>query len=67
VARSLLAAFDDTIRGRIDRGVVRLVAISPETGKAIRELGYPVAAEATTFTEDGLIDAVIRLVREEGH
>jgi uroporphyrinogen III methyltransferase/synthase len=67
VARSLLAAFDDTIRGRIDRGVVRLVAISPETGKAIRELDYPVAAEATSFTEDGLIDAVIRLVREEGH
>ena len=65
VARSLLAAFDDTIRGRIDRGVVRLVAISPETGKAIRELGYPIAAEAASFTEDGLIEAVIRLVQTD--
>ena len=32
-----------------------------ETGKAVRELGYPVAAEAEVFTEDGLIDAVVRL------
>ena len=37
------------------------MAISPETGKAVRELGYPVAAEADVFTEDGLIDAVVRL------
>jgi len=26
-------------------------------------LGYPVAAEATTYTTEGLIDAVIQLVR----
>ena len=39
----------------------RRVAISPETGRAIAELGYPVAAEADVFTADGLIDAVIRL------
>jgi hypothetical protein len=29
-------------------------------------LGYPVAAEAATFTTDGLIDALVRLTREEG-
>ena len=60
IARGVLGAFDETIRGRIERGEMQLVAISPETGKAVRELGYPVAAEAEVFTEDGLIDAVVR-------
>jgi uroporphyrinogen III methyltransferase/synthase len=66
VARGLLGAFDETIRGRVERGEVRLVAISPETGSAVRGLGYPVAAEATEYTADGLIDAVVRLVEAEG-
>ena len=49
-------------------GEVKLVVISPETANAVRELGYPVAAEAAVFTEDGLIDAVIQLARSElGH
>ena len=61
VARSLARVFDDTVRGRIDRGEIKLVAISPETGRAVRELGYPVAAEADVYTADGLIDAVVRL------
>jgi len=65
IARGVLGVFDETIRGRVERGEVRLVAISPETGKAIRDLGYPVAAEADTFTEDGLIEAVVRLARTE--
>ena len=62
---NLLKLFDDTIRGRVERGEIRLVAISPETGKAVREMGYAVAAEATTFTADGLIDAVVRLTQTE--
>jgi uroporphyrinogen III methyltransferase / synthase len=66
IARGVLGAFDDTIRGRIERGEVHLIAISPETGKAVRERGCPVAAEAEVFTEDGLIDAVVRLARSEG-
>ena len=61
IAENLLRFFDETIRGRIDRGEIRLVAISPETGRAIRALSYPVAAEATEFTSDGLIDAVVKL------
>lgn len=61
VARAVLAGFDDTIRERVRRGDVELVAISPETGRVIRELGYPVAAEADRYTADGLIDAVISL------
>jgi uroporphyrinogen III methyltransferase/synthase len=63
VARALLGAFDETIQGRVLRGEVKLVAISPETGHAVRELGLPVAAEAEVFTADGLIDAVVRLTR----
>jgi uroporphyrinogen III methyltransferase / synthase len=65
IARGLLQAFDETIRGRVERGEIRLVTISPETGNAVRKLGYPVAAEATEYTEDGLIAAVVRLASEE--
>lgn len=61
VARAVLAAFDETTRQRVLRGEVKLVCISPETGRAVRALGLPVAVEAATFTEDGLIDAVRRL------
>ena len=53
IARGVLGAFDETIRGRVERGEVQLVAISPETGKAVRELGYPVAAEATCSPRTG--------------
>jgi uroporphyrinogen III methyltransferase/synthase len=63
IARGVLGAFDETIRGRVERGEVRLVAISPITGDAVRALGFPVAAEAATYTEDGLIDAVVALTR----
>jgi uroporphyrinogen III methyltransferase/synthase len=65
IARAVLQTFDETIRGRIERGEVHLVAISPETGGAIRERGYRVAAEAAVYTEDGLIDAVVRLARRQ--
>jgi uroporphyrinogen III methyltransferase/synthase len=65
IAEGLLRAFDDTIRGRVDRGEIRLVAISQETGGAVRGRGYPVAAEAATYTADGLVDALVELVRRE--
>jgi dTMP kinase len=35
-------------------------------GERLRELGLPVAAEAEVYTADGLIDAVVRLVRGGG-
>ncbi|HEX4610750.1 MAG TPA: uroporphyrinogen-III C-methyltransferase [Urbifossiella sp.] len=65
IAQNLLAAFDETVRGRVHRGEVKLVAISPETGGAVRALGHPVAAEADPYTADGLVDALIRLVGGE--
>jgi uroporphyrinogen III methyltransferase / synthase len=64
IARGVLGAFDETVRGRVERGEIRLVAISPITGDAVRELGLPVAAQATTFTEDGLVDALVELAGE---
>ena len=61
IARAVLGAFDDVLRGRVNRGEVKLVAISPITGDAVRACGYPVAAEATEFTAAGLIRAVRKL------
>jgi uroporphyrinogen III methyltransferase/synthase len=66
IARALLRTADETIRGRIDRGEVRLVAISPETGNAVREMGFPVAGEAAEYTADGLIRELVRLARADG-
>jgi uroporphyrinogen III methyltransferase/synthase len=66
-ARALLRACDDTTRGRILRGEISLVAISPVTGAAVRELGLPVAATADAFTTEGVIDALVRLVRACGN
>lgn len=64
VARGLLGTFDEHLKGRVLRGEVKLVCISPETGKAVRALGYPVAAEATMYTAEGLIEAIRKHVAE---
>ena len=65
IARGILGVCDETIRGRIERGEIRLIAISPETGNAIREMGFPVAAVAEVFTEDGLIAAIVGLAESD--
>jgi uroporphyrinogen III methyltransferase/synthase len=59
IARGLLRHFDETLKGRVQRGEVKLVAISPETAKAVGEFGLPVHAVAKEFTSDGLIEAVV--------
>ncbi|HEY3788544.1 MAG TPA: uroporphyrinogen-III C-methyltransferase, partial [Urbifossiella sp.] len=64
IAENLLSYFDETIRGRVERGEIQLTAISPETGRAIRAMGFPVAAEATKFTSDGLIEAMVKLMEK---
>jgi uroporphyrinogen III methyltransferase/synthase len=61
IARVFLASLDETCRLRIANGDVQLVAISPITGAEVRQAGLPVAAEASVFTTDGLIDAMIAL------
>jgi uroporphyrinogen III methyltransferase/synthase len=61
IARALWAALDEAGRARLVRGETRTVTISPVTSAAVRELGAPVAAEATTYTADGVVEALVRL------
>ena len=64
IARALARALDLKCRDAINSGRVKLVSISPVTSAVLRELGLPVAAEATTFTAEGVIEALIRLAKE---
>jgi uroporphyrinogen III methyltransferase/synthase len=61
VARSFARLLDEPCRRRILSGETALVTISPVTSAAVRELGLPVGAEATTFTAAGLVEALVRL------
>jgi uroporphyrinogen III methyltransferase/synthase len=61
IARSLIGLLDGEARARVDCGKIKLVTISPETSKAVREAGLPVAAEATDYTVAGILDAMVRL------
>ena len=65
VARVLLSRLDAPTQARVRSGSVRLATISPVTSAAVHELGFPVAAEATEYTTDGLLAALIALVRAE--
>jgi uroporphyrinogen III methyltransferase/synthase len=64
IARALHAGLDDATRERISRGEIALVSISRVTSAAIRELGWPVAAEATRATAAGVIDALVEQTRK---
>jgi uroporphyrinogen III methyltransferase/synthase len=61
IARAFLRALDSATRARIQAGEVQLVSISPVTSSVIRELGFPVAAEAREYTSFGLVEALQRL------
>jgi uroporphyrinogen III methyltransferase/synthase len=63
IARALVRALDEACRRRLESGEVQLVSISPVTSAVVRELGLPVAAEATEYTIPGLLDALVRLAR----
>ena len=64
IARALQATLDETARDRIRRSEIALVSISPVTSTTIRELGWSVAAEATTATTAGVIEALVRYVQK---
>ncbi|RMF88687.1 MAG: uroporphyrinogen-III synthase, partial [Planctomycetota bacterium] len=57
IARSLVRLFGE----RLHR--TRLAAISPLTGDVLRQLGYPPAVEADTYTMEGLVQAVVEWER----
>ncbi|QDU27621.1 Uroporphyrinogen-III C-methyltransferase [Anatilimnocola aggregata] len=52
IARSLHSLFGDDLR------LAKLASISPITTSTLRDLGHEPAAEATSFTMPGLIDAI---------
>jgi uroporphyrinogen III methyltransferase/synthase len=66
IARALIRAFDPTCRARVETGQVKLVSISPVTSAAVRELGLPVAAEASVYTVTGLVETLIPLTVQAG-
>lgn len=61
IGRALVAMLDPTCRERLALGQTKIISISPVTSAALRELGLPVAAEATEYTANGVIDALLRL------
>jgi uroporphyrinogen III methyltransferase/synthase len=63
IARGLHRLLDASARRRIETGEMKLVSISPQTSHAIRELGWPVAAEASEYTTVGVIEALVKLAR----
>ena len=54
IARSLVDMFGDDLRK------TRLASISPITSATLREMGFEPAAEATEYTTDGVIEAMVR-------
>jgi uroporphyrinogen III methyltransferase/synthase len=66
IARAVLGCLDAETSQRVRSGGVRLVSISPVTSAAIRALGFPVAAEAREFTTEGVVQALLALVRQAG-
>lgn len=65
IARVLARALDGASRARIEAGEVQLVSISPVTSATIRELGLPVAAEASEYTTSGVLDALVKLAGQK--
>lgn len=54
IARSLATMFGSSL------GRARLASISPITSATLRELGFAPHAEATEYTLDGLVEAIVR-------
>ncbi len=64
IARAFLSLLDEISQSRIQSGEVKLVSISPVTSGIIREMGFPVAAEAEEYTVAGITRALIGLPRK---
>jgi uroporphyrinogen III methyltransferase/synthase len=65
IARSLIEQLDAPCRARLKSGEVGLVSISAVTSQDVQRLGFPVAAEATEATAEGVVQALIKLVRSK--
>ncbi len=65
IARSLARLTDNAIHERIRTGSIQLVTISAVTSADVRNLGWPVAAEARTATVEGVLEALTMLAERE--
>lgn len=57
IARSLAEKIRTELRSKLGT-TTKLATISPVTGQAATDAGLPVSAEATTFTWDGIFEAI---------
>lgn len=58
IARHLVSCFGERLRR------TKMVSISPITSATLRQLGFEPAAEATTYTAEGLIEAMLQHARQ---
>jgi uroporphyrinogen III methyltransferase/synthase len=63
IAERLLNLLSEPAKARIG-STIRLASLSPVTSGAITNLGFPVGAEATTYTWDGLVEAIAAKVTQ---
>ena len=61
ITERLHALLPDEARRRIGRSI-RLASLSPVTSATAERLGWPIAAEARTYTWDGLVAAIVERV-----
>jgi len=60
IAKALVQSFDDTIRGRVQRGDIHLIAMSEEVDRTIRDAGLSTDEIAVEPSLTSLIEALIR-------
>jgi uroporphyrinogen III methyltransferase/synthase len=63
ITERLHALLPDPARARIGQSI-RLASLSPVTSSAAARLGWPIAAEARTYTWPGLIAALVDKIKE---
>jgi uroporphyrinogen III methyltransferase/synthase len=67
IARALARLLDEPVRQWITTGHTKVLSISPVTSAVIRELGWPVAAEAREYTMAGVLQALVGLAEQGPH
>jgi uroporphyrinogen III methyltransferase/synthase len=65
IAERFHGLLTDRARARIANGEVRLASLSPVTSAAVGRLGWSVGAEATVYTWDGLVEAIVEAVAQQ--
>jgi uroporphyrinogen III methyltransferase / synthase len=61
IARSFIRSLDETSLARVKSGSMKLVTISPETSRAVREMGLAVSSEAQQYDLAGVIEAMVQM------